>query len=159
MAAAEVSTKKAGKGGTIGTIAILTLLAGGGGALVGKLVGARLRATPATAVADVGATTSPYGGDTEVRELPSIVTDLAGTPAARVRMQAAIVFPKAAVENPTILAAQVGEDMLAFLKTLTLEQLQGASGLQNLRDDLNDRASVRSQGRVREVIIETLVTQ
>ena len=57
------------------------------------------------------------------------------------------------------MAAQISDDLVAFAKTLTLSQLQGASGLQNLRDDLNERAAVRSQGKVREVVIETLVVQ
>ena len=58
------------------------------------------------------------------------------------------------------MAAQISDDLVAFLKTLTIRQLQGASGLQNLREDLNERApSVRSDGKVTEVVIEALVVQ
>ena len=56
-------------------------------------------------------------------------------------------------------AARISDDLLAFVKTLTMAQLQGASGLQHLREDLTERALVRSDGRVREVMIETLVVQ
>jgi len=42
---------------------------------------------------------------------------------------------------------------------LTIVQLQGGSGLQSLREDLNERVAIRSEGHVRELIIETLVVQ
>ena len=45
------------------------------------------------------------------------------------------------------------------MRTLTLAQIAGASGLQHLREDLNERAAIRSDGRVRELILQTLVVQ
>jgi flagellar FliL protein len=48
---------------------------------------------------------------------------------------------------------------LGFLQTLSVLQLGGPSGLQHLREDLNDRAIVRSDGRVRELVIESIVVQ
>lgn len=159
MAQAEIgAAKKPGKMGTIIVMVVLTLLAGGGGALVGKLLIARLRPPPPPPPA-AAETPSPYAGDTEVRELPAIVTNLGDSRKTAVRLQVALVYVKKAVDNPTVLTARIGDDLVAFLKTLSLAQLQGASGLQNLREDLNERASIRSQGSVREVIIETLVTE
>ena len=38
-------------------------------------------------------------------------------------------------------------------------QIEGANGFQNLREDLNERARVRSGGRVREVVIQSLVVE
>ena len=70
-----------------------------------------------------------------------------------------MVYPKKAVEKPDILAGQVADDIVAYLKTLTGAQIQGASGLQALREDLTDRAVTRSGGKVREVMIENLVVQ
>lgn len=158
--AATGSEKKPGKAGMIVTMAVLTVLGIGGGALVGKLVAARFRAaTPPPATVAAAVPPAPYSGETEVRELPPIVTNLADVGGTSVRLQVAIVYTKKAVDNPPVLMARINDDLVAFLKTLSLAQLQGASGLQNLREDLNERAAVRSQGGVREVIIETLVTQ
>ena len=70
-----------------------------------------------------------------------------------------MVYPKAGVENSNLLAARINDDIIAFLKTLTVVELQGPSGLQALREDLNERAAVRSDGKVREIIIEALVVQ
>ena len=75
------------------------------------------------------------------------------------RVQASIVFDSKAVSKPNVIAAEVGEDILGFMRTLSETQLGGASGLQHLREDLNERASIRSGGLVRELIIQTLVVQ
>ena len=161
MAAATISpktagAKPAGKANLIVTLGALTVLAALGGGLVGKLIIARLKPAPAVVEPTKAA---QLASDTEVRELPAIVTNLDDPPEMRVRLQVAIVYAKKAVENPTILSAQICDDLVAFLKTLSIKQLQGASGLQNLREDLNERASVRSEGKVTEVVIEALVVQ
>ena len=62
-------------------------------------------------------------------------------------------------EEANILVARVGEDVVAYLRTISPAQIEGARGLQYLREDLNERAAIRSSGKVRELIIETLVVQ
>ncbi len=42
---------------------------------------------------------------------------------------------------------------------MTLKQLEGPIGLQAIREDLNERAAIRSEGKVRELVIRTLVVQ
>ncbi len=158
MADPAADTKKTGKGGLIVTLGALTVLASVGGGLVGKLVVGRLRALPPPDAA-VTEKAPKYTGDIEIKEIPAIVTELVDSEKVRLRLQVAIVYSKKSVENPTVLAARIGDDIIAFVKTLSLKQIQGASGLQSLREDLNERAVLRSQGSVREVIIETLVTQ
>ncbi|WP_051335465.1 flagellar basal body-associated FliL family protein [Methylocapsa acidiphila] len=100
-----------------------------------------------------------YGADLELRELPPIIANLADPPDARIRLQAAIIFVGNGVGKSDVLAAQIGEDILGFIRTLSLGQVGGASGLQHLREDLNERATIRSDGRVRELVIQALVVQ
>jgi flagellar protein FliL len=49
--------------------------------------------------------------------------------------------------------------MLAYLRTLSLAQIQGPSGLLHLREDLNERVKMRSKGVVQELVLETLIVQ
>ena len=70
-----------------------------------------------------------------------------------------MVYEKVDAPQIDILAAKVGDDVLAVMRTLTLEDLQGASGLELLREDLNERANIRSDGHIKELIIEMLVIQ
>ena len=159
--AADKPSKAAG----IITVAALTVLALAGGGLTGRVIAAKLRATPPaaeTAAEPAQGTVHappPYGGDTQLRELPPIVTNLAEPAETRIRLQLAIIIPKKGIEQPDVLAGQVTDDIVAFVKTLSVSALQGASGLQALREDLDDRARTRSDGKVREVVIENLVVQ
>ena len=57
------------------------------------------------------------------------------------------------------LAGEIAGDILAFMRTQTLAQIQGVAGLQHLRQDLNERVATRSRGQVREFIIRSLVVQ
>ena len=74
-------------------------------------------------------------------------------------MEASVITEQLNEEEASILAARVGEDVVAYLRTLSPAQIEGARGLQYLREDLNERAAIRSSGKVRELIIETLVVQ
>lgn len=155
--AATAETKGGGKANVIVSAAALTVLALIGGGLVGKMIVARLKDAIAPVTAQAAAKPLPYPSTVEVRELPPVITNLAPPTSSHVRMQVAIVYDKGAIQEPGVVAAQINDDIIGFLNTLTLVKLQGASGLQNLREDLDDRAAVRTQGKVREVVIETLV--
>jgi flagellar FliL protein len=92
-------------------------------------------------------------------DLPPIVANL-GTPSDTwIRVELSIVFDGATAPGRELQAAEISGDTLAYLRTLSLTQIEGPIGLQNLRADLNDRAKTRSGGSVREVIIRTLVVQ
>ena len=58
-----------------------------------------------------------------------------------------------------MLVAQIAEDIIAFLRTVTLVQIQGASGFQHLREDLNDRVRVRSGGKIRDLVIQSMIIE
>lgn len=150
----------AGKGSALGWIVpvlVLTLLAGGGGFLVAKQIVAAVK--PADAKAAPPPPDKTVASPDAVRELTPVVTNLSAPDGAFVRLQTALVYDKTVAPEIDILAAKISDDMLAFVKTLTVAQLQGANGLQHLREDLNERAMLRSDGHVKELIIESLVIQ
>lgn len=93
-----------------------------------------------------------------VRELKPIVTNLAAPPGMWVRLEAAVVTDLAGPELD-VLAGAITTDTIGYLRTLSVADIAGADGLRHLRDDLGERAAVRSNRAVREFIIETLVVQ
>ncbi|MGO9133207.1 MAG: flagellar basal body-associated protein FliL [Methylovirgula sp.] len=107
----------------------------------------------------VATSTPRYGPNMALMDLPPIISNLADPPNAWVRLQAAIIYDAKAVPKPQMLAATVSSDVLAYLKTVTIAQIAGASGLDHLREDLNERVAIRSEGHIREIIIQTLVVQ
>lgn len=91
-------------------------------------------------------------------DLPPIVTNLTAPRDVWIRIELSLLFARPA-ESAEQIAAQFGTDVLAYLRTLSAEQIEGPAGLLGLRDELNDRAAIRSKGMVAEVTIRTLVVQ
>ncbi|GLR85187.1 flagellar basal body-associated FliL family protein [Bradyrhizobium iriomotense] len=144
----------------IAAIVILTLIAAGAGAVTGyhllvtaeRVVDARKNVTPPPVA-------STYTGTARLRKLSPVVTNLAAPANNWARIEASMVTDSMNDEEAGILAAHISEDIVAYLRSATAAQFEGARGLQHLRDDLSERAHVRSSGKVRELIIETLVIQ
>lgn len=152
-----------GSRGLILAVLILTLIAvitGGGigyqlGSTVKAAVSARLAAEPA------GKDAQPlrYSGDLTIKELKPVVVNLAAPSSTFVRIETALVFKNGALANPDVTAAEVREDIMAYMRSLSLSQLEGPSALQHLREDLNDRATIRSQGKITELVLQSMVVQ
>jgi len=102
---------------------------------------------------------SAFSASARLRKLSPVVTNLAAPPGAWVRVEAAVVTDQLSEEEANVLVAQLGEDVVSYLRSVSLPQIEGTRGLQYLREDLNERASVRSRGKVRELILETVVVQ
>jgi flagellar FliL protein len=92
-------------------------------------------------------------------DLAPVVTNLASPPDIWVRVEGVLLFEGKTLPHGEALAGQIAGDILAFMRTQTLAQLQGVAGLQHLRQDLNERVATRSEGHVREFIIKSLVVQ
>jgi flagellar FliL protein len=97
--------------------------------------------------------------DSTVVDLPPIVTNLGAPPDTWVRLEGSIIFDTKTLPHPEAVAEQIGDDVLAYLRTVSLHQLEGPIGLENIRQDLNERAATRSGGKVRGFVIRTLVVQ
>lgn len=149
---------------TIAALAVLTLVAGGGG----WLVGAVLAPPPAEKTeAAAEAPSDAHAGDKEgipklateangIVQLEPITTNLAYPSENWVRLEVALQFNGA----PDVeLAEEIHQDIVAYLKTVSLQQIQGPRGFQYLRDDIQERVDLRSDGRVTNVMFRTFVIQ
>jgi flagellar FliL protein len=92
-------------------------------------------------------------------DMPPIVTNLGEPRDTWIRLEASIVFDAKALPHPEVIAGEIAGDELAYLHTVALTQIEGPIGLQNVRQDLNERAVIRSGGKVTELIVRTLVVQ
>ena len=95
----------------------------------------------------------------KVYDLPPVVTNLGAPTDVWVRIEASIVFDPREMKTPEAVGAMITDDILAYMRTQTLDQLQGPVGLQSLRRELADRAFVRSDKQVKEFLLKTLVMQ
>ncbi len=63
------------------------------------------------------------------------------------------------LQGADTLGAQLAEDIVAYLRTTSLAQFEGASGFQNLREDFMDRAMIRDHEHIKDVIIHGVVVE
>jgi len=136
-------------------LAVVVILAAFAGA---AFEASRAAPTGADKPAESSAGASPAEPSTIV-DLPPIVTNLGAPQDTWVRLEGSIIFDPGTLPHPDAVAARIGDDILAYLRTVSLRQLEGPIGLENIRQDLNERAAIRSDGKVRGFVIRTLVVQ
>ncbi len=99
------------------------------------------------------------GGDEATKldtvvDLSPITTNLTAPSTTWVRLEVSLVLDQP--QSPEFVET-IHQDMLAFIRTLKLHQIEGSSGLQHLKADLDERANIRSDGHVKQVLIRTLL--
>lgn len=163
-----------GLGSVLAAGALLTLIGGGAGLAVG-FVAAR-QSTPAldgSAVLppapDVSAAqvSNPLADDsTPVASarlrpvpVPVILTSLASPPGHWIRLEAMALVDHDATDAAELLADRVGEQILTYLRTVDLRQIQSPSGFLGFRRDLNDIVRSLSNDQVRGVLVHGLVVE
>lgn len=150
---------------TIVGVAILTLLGAGGGWLVGGMIAPKIAG--AEAAAHAPAASAEKGKAAEgiekiaaeangIVQLDPITTNLAYPSTNWVRLEVALMF-KGPVEVG--LAEDIHQDIMAYVRTVSLQQLEGPRGFQYLKDDLQERVDLRSKGRVSKVMFRTFVIE
>lgn len=156
---AGATGKPAGRAGFLAGLVMMTMLAGATGLGLAFIV--HDRAVTSSERRDSTSVPEPlrYAPGTSLFRLEPIVANLRHPRETFVRADIALILDEPDEAARTRLAAEVSGDIMAYLRTLDLARLEGASGLQFLREDLSERAAIRSEGRVRELILETLVVQ
>ncbi|EJN06380.1 flagellar basal body-associated FliL family protein [Phyllobacterium sp. YR531] len=138
-------------------VVVLTLIAAGGGWFLGGQLGLAVpeaasgvegQKTPATEAMPTGS----------VVVLKPILTNVKIPQDVWIRLEAGlIVRPGEAISDE--LSTAVAGDFMAFLRTVNLMQLRGPAGLEYLRMDLQERARMRTEGKVDKVYIWALVME
>lgn len=142
--------------GSLIELAIVVLLGAGAGAAFEALRPAAAPGLDKPAESSAGA---PSSQPSAIVDLPPIVTNLGAPQDTWIRLEGSIIFDPKTLPHPEAVAGQIGDDVLAYLRTVSLRQLEGPIGLENIRQDLNERAAIRSGGKVRAFVIRTLVVQ
>jgi flagellar FliL protein len=152
------------KGWLIGAV-VGTVIAVGGGFAFGML-GIKTEASPppmtdpaagaaATSTAKAKAPPLRVG---EVKPLPPIVINLREPANLYVRLEAAVVMEPNTAESAEI-AAKIGDDLVSYLRTVSISELQSPTGFQYFREDLKRRAVQLGGGKVRELLLQSFVIE
>src|SRR5690242_10734040 len=130
------------RGGLIGAV-IGTLAAIAGGFVFG-FSGVKGGST----VADTAASPAkaPVAKPAEVRPLATIVTNLRDPSTLFVRLEAVVVLEPNTPDSAA-LAAKIGDDLVSYLRTVSLSELDGPTGFQYVREDLRKRSVQLGAGK------------
>ncbi|MFK0331171.1 flagellar basal body-associated FliL family protein [Rhizobium sp. NPDC090275] len=149
---------------TIIGLAVLTLLGGGGGWVVGGMIAPSVKSAqqaeqPAAAEPAKAGETGLQKISTEannVVQLEPITSNLAYPSENWVRLEVALLFSG----PPDVkLAEDIHQDIMAYIRTVSLQQIEGPRGFEYLRDDIQERVDLRAQGRVSKVMFRTFVIE
>lgn len=86
--------------------------------------------------------------------LASITTSIAAPSDMWVRMEVSIVLDEPQGEE---LPGIIQQDLLSYIRTVKMHEIEGASGFRHLKENLEERAAIRSDGHVKQVLIRTLL--
>jgi Flagellar basal body-associated protein len=164
---AEGGAKKKAGIMLIAGVGILTLVGAGGGWVVGGMIAPKEPAATADHEEAAAGAHGEAGKKDEglphistpasgVVMLEPITTNLAYPSENWVRLEVALAF-KGQPEMP--LAESIHQDILAYMRTVSLQQIEGPRGFQYLRDDIQERVDLRSQGKVAKVMLRTFVIE
>jgi flagellar FliL protein len=93
-----------------------------------------------------------------IAPLAPILVSIGGKREHFLRVELAVLFNEKVPERAALLA-DINTDLVAFLSTLTVEQLDSASGLEFLREDLAEIVQLRTKKRARGVILKSLMVE
>lgn len=167
---------------TLVVVLLLTLVGAGVGFAAGMLLQAEPQAETAAdaAAGDDDAKKAASGGEGQeagaagsedaaveqanlkggrIIPLPDILTTLAEPKGKWIRLEGSIMAAAETESSPEALAERSGEQIMGYLRTVHLPQIEGPSGLLGLRDDLNETIKVLSDGEVQAILIHGIVIE
>ncbi len=168
--------KKSSMLSVIISVVLVTLVAGGGGFAFGTLV---FSSKPTTHAAAEGAAESGQGeaaGEAKpgeekaaeahgqqpgqiVRQLSPIVTNLQSPKETWIRLEMSVVLKPEAASEQDLIAVRAGDRVLGLLRSITLSQIDGPSGLLHLREDLTDLLVEGHDSQITQVLINSMVVE
>jgi flagellar FliL protein len=145
----------------------LTVLGGGGGWFLGTMIAPDVKsAEQAVATEAASAAEQKKEGEAglphisteanNIVQLEPITSNLAYPSENWVRLEVALLFDG----PPDVkMAEDIHQDIMAYIRTVSLQQIEGPRGFQYLKDDIQERVDLRSQGRVSKVMFRTFVIE
>jgi flagellar FliL protein len=153
---------------TIIGLLVLTLLGAGGGWVVGGMVSPNIKAAEQAEQAKQAPPADPAKNGEEaglphisteannVVQLEPITSNLAYPSENWVRLEVALLFNG----PPDVkIAEDIHQDIMTYIRTVSLQQIEGPRGFEYLKDDIQERVDLRAQGRVSRVMFRTFVIE
>ena len=151
---------------TVAAIAGLSIVAAGGGWFLGTIIAPQKKAAEQKAAMHIEHDKRKQEDAAKKEEISTeangvvllqpLTTNLAYPSDKWIRLEVSLIFR----DRPDVATAEaIHQDLMAYLRTLSLQEIEGARGFEHLRNDLQERARLRSKGRVTQLMIRTFVVE
>lgn len=97
--------------------------------------------------------------DMIVEPLAPVITNVANPKSVWIRLEGSIMIKTGSETSPKVLAAQAGQHVMAYLRSIELKQVEGTSGLFHVTEDLNEVMRSFSGGQVRQILISGFIVE
>jgi flagellar FliL protein len=154
----EEPGKKAAGGLSVLGLLLLSLIAVGSGVGFG-MIAPGLMQPKTKAQAEKSAAAQAHGPEAQLLPMTPITTNLAQHSATWLRLESMLIAEQDLGLDGPVMVKRLSEDILGYLRTVSLDQIAGPSGFQHLREDLNDRVRIRSEGKVSGIVITSLILE
>ncbi len=91
--------------------------------------------------------------------IPPVITNLSDPKTVWLRLEGGITYLKSGEKKPDILAGEAAQQIVQYIRTIKLSDVEGQDGMQFLQDDLNDITRSLSNGQVQAVLITGLIVE
>jgi flagellar basal body-associated protein FliL len=88
-----------------------------------------------------------------------LVVRMGGSKGKWIRLEGAVAFSRESKQDRAAIVAQLGQDLMLFLGSTELQQIASPTGLEFLRDDMNDIVQSRTHGQANRFIVKSLVVE
>jgi len=99
------------------------------------------------------------GNKVLIASLDPILVTLSGPQRSWARLELGIILEGPSAPDDAVLLKSMTEDIMSFMRTVPLVHVESASGVEYLREDIEEIARLRSKGRARSVILRSLVVE
>lgn len=91
--------------------------------------------------------------------LEPIIVNIGGNAGRWLRIKRYAVFSQQVKDGREALVSQMSEDIMGYLRSISVTQLETATGLEFLKDDLREIVHIRTKGRADRFVLRTLVVE
>ncbi|MEL6750553.1 MAG: flagellar basal body-associated FliL family protein [Pseudomonadota bacterium] len=133
---------------------VVSIGIGAGGAFGLNVTQAPLTDEPAAAETEAKAESEQETAQRTLTALPALLTNLAPPGDTWVRLEASLMSEES-IDDETL--ADIQRDVLAYLRTVHLSQVEGATGYLDFRDALEERARLHSGDPDMRFLVRTLL--
>lgn len=97
--------------------------------------------------------------DGQLLALEPMLVNVAEPSRKWLRLEGAILFSTPPKNEKAMVLAQISHDLVAFLRSTSVSQIQSSSGLEFLLEDMSELVRLRTKGDARRFVLKSLVIE